>query len=171
MHVDQHRDSVEYYQEELFNVAFSEAHQGDITRLEVYLLSDKPLTAQDRKALAGMLRLWREYLDEYRPVWDGKHGKPRKPRKAGTPHSKLDRWRMINFIVADILRGMAADWKNKNNRKTIPEKNLKTLLDKIIEEKSKSPTSAKRNWRDKNPLNARRILAIYRQSRRRQAGG
>jgi hypothetical protein len=66
---------------------------------------------------------------------------------------------------------MADDWKNKNNKKTIPEKNLKTLLDIIIEEKSKAPASARRNWLDKDPLNADRIITIYRQSRRRQAGG
>jgi hypothetical protein len=161
-------DDAELYEAYRFHIAFMAAQTGDIAPLADYLVSDKPLTAENRTALAGLLRLWREFLDELLP---GEDGRPRKPRRVGTPRGKLDRWRMANYIAVEILRPKVAYWLKKNKRKTIPEQDLKTLIGEVIKHLEKTPTSARRNWLDKDSLNAGRIFAIYRQSRRRQAGG
>jgi hypothetical protein len=103
-----------------FHDAFIAAHSGDAEPLSKYLTSDEPLSAENRKALAGLISLWCDLLPDEK-------GKPRKRRRAGTPGGKHLRWQNRNLVAAFI----ADKWK-KAQGKNVKDEDSQKFIDHLL---------------------------------------
>jgi hypothetical protein len=103
-----------------FHDAFMAACRGNAAPLSNYLTSDKPLSADNRKALARLIA----YCCDLLP---GEDGKPRKPRRDGAPGGKHLLWRNPNHLAAYMVRL----WKQAQGR-NVPQDKTIAYAEKII---------------------------------------
>ncbi len=121
---------------------------GDIVPLMDFLRSDRPLSAENRRNLAGLIEIL--------------HARSR-PRRPGRPGGKLMRWQDLTYVATFLVESRLNAWREENGTRKVPD----AVRDQLVE----STIRDTKGWammRGKPPLDPERIRTLLREPKARR---
>ena len=132
-----------------FLMAVTAWHErDDIVPLLNFVKSDRPLSDEIRRNLAGLIEIL--------------HVRSR-PRRSGNPGGKHLRWQDPTYVATYLAEDLLNRWRQETGKRRVPAKKTEEIVEAII--------SQTKNWammRGEPPLDPERMKTLLRESKDRR---